>query len=475
MSRVSEKSEVKENSSERPLEQPKAWWGIAIALPVVIAAGVLATAKIEQFQKSTAPAPVKPVKNSINATGRLEPQGEVVKLSAPISGTQPSRVQQMMVHEGQKVRKGQIVAFLDGRDTQIAALEEAKAKLQEARANFAQVRVASPRDMQAQAAVIARVEAQLRGERDAQQATITRLEAQLRGERVAQQATFNRVAAQLEGQRNTSRATVTRQQAEARNAEVDAQRYELLYREGAISKQELDRRRLSAVTASQQLNEGQSSRTQNIATLQQQLAEARATQVKTITTLQQQIIEARVTRDKTISTLQRQIDEEKARLNRIREVNPTDMQMAQARVNNAIALMRRAEAELSLSTVRAPITGEILKIHTKSGEAMNANGIAEIGRTDRMTVIAEIPEDGIGQVRLGQNATINSDNGAFKGEFKGTVSEIGRIIGKKDVLNTDPAADIDARVVEVKILLSPEDSLRVSGLTNAKVAVAIGI
>jgi HlyD family secretion protein len=41
------------------------------------------------------------------------------------------------------------------------------------------------------------------------------------------------------------------------------------------------------------------------------------------------------------------------------------------------------------------------------------------------------------------------------------------------VLNTDPAADIDARVVEVKISLSSQDSQRVSGLTNAKVMVEI--
>ena len=46
-------------------------------------------------------------------------------------------------------------------------------------------------------------------------------------------------------------------------------------------------------------------------------------------------------------------------------------------------------------------------------------------------------------------------------------------VGKKDVLNTDPAADIDARVVEVKIALSPEDSNKVSGLTYAKVLVDI--
>ena len=56
-------------------------------------------------------------------------------------------------------------------------------------------------------------------------------------------------------------------------------------------------------------------------------------------------------------------------------------------------------------------------------------------------------------MRLGQKATISSDNGAFTGELQGSVVEIGRKIGKKDVLNTDPAADVDARVVEVKIAL----------------------
>jgi HlyD family secretion protein len=96
-----------------------------------------------------------------------------------------------------------------------------------------------------------------------------------------------------------------------------------------------------------------------------------------------------------------------------------------------------------------------------------------MGETEQMTVIAEVPEDGIGRVRVGQNVTVSSNNGAFSGELKGTVTEIGRRIGKKDVLNTDPAADVDARVVEVKITLSPEDSEKVSGLTYAKVMVEI--
>jgi HlyD family secretion protein len=468
MSRVSEKSKTR--------EQPTVRWGVVFALPLIITAGVLAIARVQMLRTlNVAPTNTK-VAKSVNALGRLEPKGEVIRLSAPTSGiSAASRVEQILVREGERVRKDQIIAVLDSLASNQAAVEEAKAKLQESRASFTNVKVVSPRDVQAQKAVLARLQAQLRGETEAQQATITRIEAQLRGEKIAQQATVNRLTAELQGQQNASRATVSRQSAQARNAQVENDRYERLYEEGAISREDRDRRRLSSETADQQLIEGQANRTQIVATLQQQIAEARANQIKTIATLQQQIIEARVNRDKTIETLRRQIDEERAKFNRIEEVRPTDVQMAQAKVSNAIALVRKAEAEMRLSYITAPIAGEIIKIHTKAGENMSPNGIAEIGRTDQMIAIAEVPEDSIGKVRLGQKATISSDNGAFSGELQGSVVEIGRKIGKKDVLNTDPAADVDARVVEVKIALPPQYSQKVAGLTYAKVAVEIDL
>ena len=365
------------------------------------------------------------------------------------------------------------MAILDSRDTSMAVVEEAKAKLQESRANLAQISAGPPRDAQAQRFIIARLQAQLAGEKDVQQATISRIAAQLSGEKIAQEATVMRLEAELLGQKDSLRATVERVRAEQRNAQVDSGRYDFLYKQGAISEQERDRRRLSAVTTNQQLIESQASLKRAITTIQQQVSEARANQVKTLSTLQQQLIEATANRNKTIATLQRQIDEERERLNRILVVSPLNIQVAQAQVTNAIALIRKAQAELKQSYVKAPSSGEILKIHTKSGEMMSANGIAEIGQTDQMFVVAEIPEDSISKVRLGQAATISSDNRAFNGQLKGIITEIGRKIGKKDVLNNDPAADVDARVVEVKIALSPEYTKQVSGLTNAKVTVEI--
>lgn len=460
---------------EQPLGKSRLWWGIAAAVPLAITAGILTKARIEQLQRSNTPVPVAPALSSVNATGRLQPRGEVIKLSAPTGLQGTSRVEQMLVKEGQKVRKGQVIAVLDGFASNQAAVEQAKAEIQESRANLTGVRVGSPREIQAQKAVIARLQAQLRGEQKANSATIARLQAQLRGETVSQQATINRLEAELQGQQESLRATVARVQAEARNAQVDAQRYEKLYREGAISQQERDTRRLAAQTATQQLLESQASRRQAIASLRQQLAQAIADKGKTIAVLRQQLVEAQANQNKTIATLQKQIDEQQANLNRLQEIRPSNTRIAQAQVSNAIAQLRKAEANLKLSYVIAPIAGEVLEIHTKAGETMSAEGIAEIGRTDEMIVVAEVPEASIGKVRLGQLASIVSDNGAFSGRLQGTVSEIGRKIGKRNVLDTDPAADVEARVVEVKITLSEQDAQRVAGLTNAKVIATIQI
>ena len=390
--------------------KPKRRWRLALVIAAAIALGAAAFIRLQQTQnKTTVPTPSassKPIFTNITALGRLEPQGEVINLSPPSSAFsfQGARVDRLLIKEGERIHAGKVVAILDYRDRAKTALEKAKGEVKVARANLAKIKAG----------------AQL-GEIEAQQATIARLEAE------------------LQGQQQTLQATIARIEALRNNALVDFQRYEKLYKDGAISAQALDSRKLSAETATEQLNESQS------------------------------------TRHETIATLQKQIDEAKATLNKIQEVRPVDVQVAQAEVDRAIAAMKQAEVDLNLAYVKAPISGEILKIHTRLGETISKDGIAELGRTDQMIVVAEVLEEDIAKVRLGQRATISSENQAFPGELRGSVIEISRQIGKQNVLDSDPAADVDARVVEVKIGLSPEASQRVSGLTYAKVVAKINI
>lgn len=130
----------------------------------------------------------------------------------------------------------------------------------------------------------------------------------------------------------------------------------------------------------------------------------------------------------------------------------------------------RAAAELELTIVRSPVDGQVLQVHARQGERVGPEGIAEIGKTQKMTVIAEVYETDIARVHVGQRATVTSP--ALPGPVQGSVDRIGLKVGKKDVLSVDPAAKTDARVIEVEIVL--DDSRQVASLTNLEVDVVLG-
>jgi HlyD family secretion protein len=98
---------------------------------------------------------------------------------------------------------------------------------------------------------------------------------------------------------------------------------------------------------------------------------------------------------------------------------------------------------------------------------MANQGIVDLGRTNRMFVVAEVYETDIGRVKLEQKVEVKSP--ALREPLEGKVSEIGWQVGKKDVLNDDPVIAADARVVKVRVLLNEESSQRAAKLTNLKV------
>jgi HlyD family secretion protein len=165
-------------------------------------------------------------------------------------------------------------------------------------------------------------------------------------------------------------------------------------------------------------------------------------------------------------------ERELARLERLRRgaaASSVDLEAARLVRDVARANLSRAEAELELSRVRAPIDGQILKVHAREGERVGPEGIVEIGETTSMYAVAEVYETDIGRVRVGQRARIVSP--ALESPLDGSVERIGLRIGRQDVLRTDPVADADARVVEVEIRL--DDPAAAARLTNLRVDVLI--
>ena len=180
------------------------------------------------------------VVRTVTALGRLEPKGEVIQLSAPAS-SQASRVEQLLVKEGDRVKAGQTVAILDSRARASAAVDEAEAQVRVAQAKLAQIQAGAKRgEIAAQQALIARLDAQHQGDVDAQAATVARLRAQ------------------------------------AQNAAVENQRYGSLYQEGAISASERDSKRLTLETDQKSLQEAQAVLRRIQTTSSPQLSEAKA-------------------------------------------------------------------------------------------------------------------------------------------------------------------------------------------------------
>ena len=358
-----------------------------------------------RFSTSQSDTPLKttaPEITTVTALGRIEPSGESVQISAP-SSSQSDRVAKLLVKEGDRIKTGQVIAILDSRDRLQAALKQAEERVRVAQAKLAQIQAGAKT-----------------GEIEAQRATIARIQAERNNDIAAQEATVAKLLAEL------------------RNAQVEYQRYQKLYEEGAISASERDSKELTWETAQRQLEEAKANLTRIRSAQQQQLNEAEAT------------------------------------LNKIAEVRPVDVEVALAEVREAQAAVEKAQAELDLAYIKAPQAGQIIKILTRPGEVVSSNkGIATIGQTSQMYAVAEVYESDIGKVQVGQPATITSS--AVSEELHGTVEQIGLEIQRQEVVNTDPTANIDAKVVEVKIWLDEESSQKVAGLTNLLVKVSISL
>lgn len=372
-------------------------WLWILLLGLLGAGGIVAFRMISTLQNPTVEetAPV-PQQVTVAALGRLEPRGEVIRVGGPVG----ERIGRLEVAEGDYVKTGDALAYLESYEERLAERNYASSQVTEA-------------------------QAQLRTETQFGSAQIQ--EAQTRIEQIDRPQRFEIQAQQ---------ATVRQLEAELELAQVDLERSQGLQVEGAISRQDLDN----------QLTE--------VRQRQEALNNAKAT-----------LVQLESERNSNLRNAEAQVVSQRANLSR---------SQAQVELDSATRNLQMAEAKLERTIIRAPSDGEILRIHTLQGEAISDQGsILEMGDTRQMYVVAEVYETDVGMVTLGQQATITSRNGAFDETLSGTVERIGSQIFKNDVLDDDPAANADARVVEVRIRL--DQSEPVEKLTNLQVDVRIDV
>lgn len=148
-----------------------------------------------------------------------------------------------------------------------------------------------------------------------------------------------------------------------------------------------------------------------------------------------------------------------------------DVALARANLRAAEAEVIRAERDLDRAFVRAPIAGTVLDVNVRVGERPGSDGILDLGNTEVMTVEAEVYQTLIGRVAIGDPVTVLAD--AFDRDLTGTVTAIGLEIGRQTITSDDPAANTDARVVDVVVTLDDESTVAARRYTNLEVVVRI--
>ncbi len=112
-----------------------------------------------------------------------------------------------------------------------------------------------------------------------------------------------------------------------------------------------------------------------------------------------------------------------------------------------------SQKELAQGKLLSPMDGTILTIKARPGELVGSSGIAEMADLTQLDVVAEVYERDITRVAIGQKAEVKV--AGLREAFIGEVREIGFLIRKNNLDNTDPLAEKDQRIVEVRITLEP--------------------
>jgi HlyD family secretion protein len=168
--------------------------------------------------------------------------------------------------------------------------------------------------------------------------------------------------------------------------------------------------------------------------------------------------------------LAQQLEAAKERLKSLDEVRKVDVDLAEAQLAQARTEAARSQAEYENTKIYAPIDGKVVKVNARTGEEVaGGQGIVELANTDRMYVIAEVPEAEVSRVKVGQKATITGD--ALPGKLTGVIHKLETKVAKNREFAVEPGAFADARVLEVKILV--DNPKAVADLIDAQVTAVI--
>jgi HlyD family secretion protein len=338
---------------------------------------IIAIAGVGYFGwRQFAPAPVPTV---LRVSGRIE--ADETDIGAKTGG----RVTQILVKEGDFIKKGQVIALIQDEEVdqqlQVAIAQVNSAKQDEAQAKL-EINIAESRIQEAQAN-LAQSKADSQGRVSQAASTVAASQAQV------DQAQAQVVQAQSE---------IKRAQSELKLALTNRDRYASLVSQGVIPRQQFDQAQTNADTAQAALETARASQVARVAavkTAQRQLQAAQGGLAQT----QSSTLNPAIRRDQ-LAAYQQQKNQAQSRL-----------VAAQAKVSGAIANQQQLQKRLDSFTVKSPIDAVVQDRPLEPGAVVTSGKtLITVINPQAVYMRAYVPEGDIGKIYLGKSARVFLDS-----------------------------------------------------------------
>lgn len=348
-------------------------------------------------------------------TGTLN-ANNVVELKSLVSG----RLQNLYVDEGDRVKKGQLVAIIDPRETQLA-VDQGQAQeqgatnaAQRAQIEMEQRRLSAKSDLESAKARLLQAEAENRAQPSLTKAAIAQARSALQSaekerERLAGSAEPNeRVAAQ---------SSIDEARSNVANAEAELNRDQALLAKGYVSKKQVEDDELAVELAHTRLQTAQDNYTTLVAGFDKELAKADEAVQQAQANLDSAIansIQDRIKRQAYLSAI---ADRDKAVV-ALRDVDAMKKGIAQdwATVRQLKSALADGERNLGETHIVSPIDGLVTKKDIRVGELVTSisgfsSGTAIVRIEDRasMKVQLEVNEIDAARMTMGMPVDVSID------------------------------------------------------------------
>lgn len=404
---------------------------IRVIVPVLLlAVGIWATVAYLRSNRSGS--------DVVLASGTIEAQ------QVSIASKIPGRIETIHADEGDAVKAALLLVTMEGGEL-LAQVDQARAALEGARARLAQARAALALQRLQVEAQIAQAEAALDAARtrvpQAEEArTLTVLQSSL-------------AVTQAESALKTAEANSAMVRVNLDRTARDLARLEVLFREGAISSQQVEAARAAHDGAQAQYEAAQLAVRQAEAALR--LAHANQRQVDI--------------RERDVAAAQAQVRQAEAALRHAKAgeeavaLRQADVAAAEAQVAQAEASVRFLLAQQKNLTITSPITGVVISRHASAGEVIGAGApILTVGDLHEVWIRLFIPLPRLGGIVVGQDVEVSTD--ALPGRiFSGTVTEIAQQ-AEFTPRNVQTPEERVKQVFAVKVTLPNRDRLLKPGM-----------